>query len=164
MRINYSKEMLEERVKDVSSFAGLARNLGLSPQGSNTTQLKIKCVKLGVDTSHFTGSAHSRGQIANNRTLPEKLLTLGNPSNPRIAGKRLTRALVQIGRELKCEECDQPPVWNRKPLTLQVDHRNGRYWDNRPENVRFVCPNCHTQTDTFCSKNINNLGRWTCWQ
>ena len=43
--------------------------------------------------------------------------------------------------------------WNGEPLRLQVDHINGRKWDNRRDNVRFICPNCHTQTENFGSKN-----------
>ena len=52
------------------------------------------------------------------------------------------------------------PVWPVKKAhghTLSKGHLNshidGRGWDNRPENLRFLCPNCHAQTDTFCSKN-----------
>ena len=44
-------------------------------------------------------------------------------------------------------------LWNGKPLTLQLHHINGNNRDNRLENLTFLCPNCHSQTDNFSGKN-----------
>lgn len=53
-----------------------------------------------------------------------------------------------------CSECNQPPIWNNKPLILQLDHINGNKYDNSIENLRLLCPNCHTQTDTFSCRKL----------
>jgi 5-methylcytosine-specific restriction endonuclease McrA len=58
----------------------------------------------------------------------------------------------------RCEMCGQGEVWNGKSLTLQIDHIDGHWENNRPENLRVLCPHCHTQTDTYGSKN-NGHGR-----
>jgi protein-arginine kinase activator protein McsA len=46
------------------------------------------------------------------------------------------------------------PEWNGQPLRLQIDHINGNPVDNRQENLRFLCPNCHSQTINFGTKNV----------
>lgn len=53
----------------------------------------------------------------------------------------------------KCSLCPLGPEWQGKPLTLQLDHINGDCEDDRVENLRFLCPNCHTQTPTWGNRN-----------
>ena len=78
-------------------------------------------------------------------SAPEVLKEGTNPG-----GDYLKRLLIHIeGRDYKCEDCGLDS-WRGKEIKLQVDHINGIHHDNRPENLRFLCPNCHSQTDTFC--------------
>lgn len=58
--------------------------------------------------------------------------------------------------ENKCSECNIGPEWNGKLLTLQVDHINGCNTDHRIENLRFLCPNCHSQTPTYAGGNATD--------
>lgn len=53
----------------------------------------------------------------------------------------------------QCNECKIINTYNNKPIILHLDHINGIANDNRIENLRFLCPNCHSQTDTYCGKN-----------
>lgn len=57
-----------------------------------------------------------------------------------------------------CEECGVKE-WNGKELTMQVDHINGNRRDNRFSNLKVLCPNCHSQTNTFASRNVSEEGR-----
>ena len=57
----------------------------------------------------------------------------------------------------KCASCGITDSWNNHPLTLQLDHINGINNDNRLNNLRFLCPNCHSQTDTFCGGNVSKM-------
>jgi 5-methylcytosine-specific restriction endonuclease McrA len=54
--------------------------------------------------------------------------------------------------EYKCSECNIQ-TWNNKSLSLHLDHINGMNSDNRLENLRFLCPNCHSQTETYTGRN-----------
>lgn len=56
----------------------------------------------------------------------------------------------------ECQICGQPNVWNGKLLTLQIDHVDGDYLNNDPDNLKVLCPNCHTQTPTYGAKNKGN--------
>ena len=63
----------------------------------------------------------------------------------------------RANRGNKCEECGIEE-WNSKPITFQVDHVNGNRRDNRHTNLKILCPNCHSQTETFGVKNISEDG------
>lgn len=58
-----------------------------------------------------------------------------------------------------CNICNIPTIWNNQPLILQLDHISGNRKDNSRDNLRMICPNCHSQTHTFCSKNASVEGK-----
>jgi predicted RNA-binding Zn-ribbon protein involved in translation (DUF1610 family) len=126
------------------------------PTGSVHTNLSRRIRQFGLDTSHFVGVRCNAGTKARNRRQwHEILLKRGNGTREK--GRILRRALIESGRPYKCAKCGQGPVWDGKPLTLQVEHKNTELDDDRPENLEFLCPNCHTQTETHSK--IRSSGR-----
>ena len=68
---------------------------------------------------------------------------------------QLKKKLIKLKLlEYKCE-CGNDGWWRNEPMTLQLDHINGKNDDNRITNLRFICPNCHSQTTTFSGRNMN---------
>lgn len=132
--------------------------LGLKLSGGNNSHLKSRFAFYGIDTSHFTGRAHNRGKKGNapNIIHAEQLFVFNRNKGRREAGIRLKRALLESGVEEKCEQCGLGPAWNDKPITLQIDHKDGNVLNNLKDNLRFLCPNCHSQTETYGAKNIKN--------
>lgn len=152
----YTRELLEAAVRESTSVLQVMGKIG-APKSSGGahawTKALIKEYKL--DTSHFLGQAHYKGQSSFTKKSPKEILVI-RTNGRREDAHRLRRALVESGITYECKVCSQPPTWNGKPLTLQVDHINGDPLDNRINNLRFICPHCHTQTNNWGTKNLND--------
>lgn len=141
--VRHTDEALREAVAECTSVTGVLRRLGISPVGGNHAHISRRIAAAGIDVSHFA-AGRGRGTRARGTRL-----VLGSPADGRISGTRLARELLRAGRPERCAMCTTATEWNDRPLRLEVDHENGDWWDNRPTNLRFLCPNCHAVTDTY---------------
>ena len=141
----WDRVALERAVHGALSITEILHRLGLDE--SSRRQLLRAAAELGVTLPD------GRVLLARERRRARALKILVKGTR-RIKGERLARLILHLGLyPYICAECGQLPEWNGKPLVLQVDHVNGDPTDNRPENFRFLCPNCHTQTETFAGRN-----------
>lgn len=147
----YPREVVAPLVQTCTTYHQLAQELGLSCAGA----AKDVALRLCLDTSHFVRKPYVRKLPAPKRlcVTPWQTVLVLHPVGTDTHGGQLHRALLESGRVYECEVCHQLPEWNGEPLRLQVDHIDGVGWDDRPENLRFICANCHTQTPTFCGRN-----------
>lgn len=152
--VKYTKELLEEAVQGSTSVAGVLRYFGLRVDGGTHSHISRRIKHFGIDTTHFTGQAHQKGRPARSRLHWTEILCETPDSPRRKESKLLRRALIETGRPHKCECCGTGPEWCGSPLVLHVDHIDGNPNDSRPTNVRFLCPNCHSQTPTWAVRNI----------
>ena len=72
---------------------------------------------------------------------------------------KLKKKLILKEQNFSCTECGTGEIWNEKPLSLQLDHISGDRSDNSRSNLRMLCPNCHTQTSTWGSRNTRGEAR-----
>ena len=152
-------KQLTEAAKQSYSAAEAARKLGLTDTGNTATRLKKKLLDNNIDTSHWTGQSWSKGKTAldDSRIRKEKpvedIFTENSNASP-----HYVRTLIKKKNLLAygCVICNNDGTWLGKPVNLELDHINGNRKDNRLENLRWLCPMCHSQTETFCGKNINS--------
>ena len=153
--IKYTYELLSSLCAESTTVAQVVRKLGLAPLGGANSHVKRRIEKFGIDTSHFVGQAWNKGRRFEKRQRsPENVLVKTTNSLNKEKANVLRRSLISIGREHVCEQCSQPDIWQGKPLVLQIDHKDGDWSNNVPENLQFLCPNCHSQTENFGTKNI----------
>jgi 5-methylcytosine-specific restriction endonuclease McrA len=141
----YTKDVLTPAVLQSTSFSNLCIVLGLVNARNTRNALKRYVEEYGIDTTHFT-TKHGRpkGTISPRYTDAEVFI-----ENSPIFGVQIRTRLKNIGvDDTTCMLCGLSKMWNGKPIQMQVDHINGIRSDNRLENLRIVCPNCHTQTET----------------
>ncbi|MFD7787344.1 HNH endonuclease signature motif containing protein [Streptomyces nojiriensis] len=149
--IRWTRAILEEAVSASSNMYEVLRRLGLDAVGGHHTHISRRVRGLGIDTSHFTGPTRTAQMRDNNRrrTADEILREDRSPHPTRTPGKMLRRALLDLGIEERCADCGIEAVWMGEPLLLEVDHINGDWRDNRAQNLRLMCPNCHSTTDSY---------------
>ena len=146
-----SDEQFREIVANSYSYSDCLRALGLGTNGGSSTDvLKRRIQELECSTEHFN---KGRGSGAHAQyTMADILVENSNY----VAISRLKVRLINEGyMEYKCARCGIKE-WMGKPISLQLDHINGNNRDHRLENLRFLCPNCHSQTDTYAGKNKGN--------
>ena len=154
MKSKYSKDLLIKIVAKSISVAGVLRLLGLKLSGGNHSYITSCIKKYEIDISHFLGSrANSGPGHVPKKLSPDQILLNNRLYGRRDCVRRLRRALLESGVDHKCKICELPPYWNDQYLQLQIDHINGIGTDNRIENLRFLCGNCHLQTENFGIKN-----------
>jgi hypothetical protein len=145
----YSDALLAQAAKESISYAGVLRLLGVPNTGGQHSHLARRIRAAGIDTSHFLGQAHQRGTTQPRRD-PAQVLVVLPAGSARPKRGTLFNALKKVGMAYECAICGCGPEWRGEELTLAIDHINGDWLDNRRENLRFLCPNCHAQTSSWC--------------
>ena len=152
----YTKNWLNQLCKDSYSYAEVLRKAGRKQGGGTQATLKKKIQEFNIDISHFTGQKwyNSPNQKDNNISREKYSLNEIFIKNSPVSQKVL-RGYIERHNilEYKCQTCGCDGHWQNGIISLEVDHINGNNSDNRIENLRYLCPNCHALTDTYRGKN-----------
>lgn len=156
MSFDYSKELLEKEVKESFTLTDLCKRLGVGTSGGNFKTIKKYLRLYNIDISHFiSGTIISKKRYEGygvKKELDEILVKNSTYTSTTEIKKRLYKSGL---KEEKCEKCGITN-WLGEKITLQLEHINGDNLDHRIENLLILCPNCHSQTKTFCSKTNSN--------
>jgi hypothetical protein len=143
----FSKEDIEQFVKDSKSYAELARKIGYddaSKNGSAYRNVHQMIDKLDLDTSHFTGQGWNKDNFDYSRFRYGKKIKTADALNA-----------ITLLRGHKCENCGLEE-WRGKKIPLEVHHIDGDELNSNLSNLQILCPNCHALTDNYKGKNINS--------
>lgn len=149
---SYTDQQLKDAVAESFSMAEVLRKINLRPAGGNYDLVKYRIKEMGLDTSHFTGSRWLQGKT-NHTTRKRSLEDILVKDSTYTTTSDLKRRLLAEGIfQYRCVSCGLED-WLGSPIPLEIDHRNGDRRDNRLENLRLLCPNCHAMTVTYRGKN-----------
>lgn len=156
-RRTWTEEQLKTAVKEAYSYRQVLTKLKLREAGGNYEQVKKYIGELKLSTEHFRGKAWNRGLtgIGVYRIPLEKILVAGSY----FQSFKLKNRLFAAGLKQKaCEECGWSKSTHDGYLPLELDHINGDRHDNRLENLRVLCPNCHSLKPTHRGRNRRRTG------
>jgi len=150
-----SKDDFYALCRQHSSLAQIIRSFGLEAEAGNYNTLKKRIREDGIDIAHIkTGLNSNKGRRFVRKYTQENIVDAIN--NGVIKDNSTLRRLILKWGLISCAACSickQTSEWNGMPLTFVLDHINGKHSDHRLSNLRFICPNCNSQTPTFSGRN-----------
>jgi len=141
-----TKEQIEEYAKESNNWKEFMTKCGYTNFGC-TFYIKRKLELFDISVSHFTRGKH------NKKYTHEEIFKVNSQYTSMKCIKH--KLITHYNWEYKCSSC-KLSEWMTKKIPIEIDHINGNHTDNRIENLRFLCPNCHALTDTYKGKNIKN--------
>jgi len=154
----WTESQLVYAVKNSTSLAQVLQKLNLRGAGGTHAHIKKIIQEMQLDTSHFTGQLWSKGKTALDDSRISKKDTSKFFVENSVAVPSYIRRLVIKYKLIpyKCV-CGIENSWQGTAITLQLDHKDGDRKNHKLENLRFLCPNCHSQTTTFCGENKSKV-------
>lgn len=133
-------------VEESDSIAEVLRKIGVtSPTGATYKMFHRKAKALSVSYDHFLGQGHNSKKGLSAADVLKKNVDVSNSVVKRIL-------FNELGWVQQCSICGNGDSWMGKPLTIQLDHVDGNNTNNQLSNLRLLCPNCHSQTETYCRR------------
>ena len=151
----YNKELLQDLATKHVSVSDMLRELGINPASGTHKRISKLLTEYNIDTTHFLQgyiicNLHKRNQRTKEEFINEILIEKPNIIR---TSHSIKLELFKFGlKENRCYNCPVTNIWNGVSLSLHLEHINGNHNDNRLENLTILCPNCHSQTETYSGK------------
>jgi hypothetical protein len=149
---NLPKDQFEELIKTSSTWVEVMTYFRENHSYKSLTTsvtAKKRCIDENIDFSHFSKTGGRKYD------LEKKLVNESTPKKTYNSTTLKKNLIKQNLLENKCSVCGLGTIWNGKPIKLQLEHIDGNHYNNELSNLTILCPNCHSQTDTWCGRNIS---------
>ena len=142
-------EEFKKLIESHKSIRSVLTELGYkNASGAMHKKLRERIEQIDISVDHMV----SRFGSSNGKTIPLNEILVQNSQYQNI-GRLKIRLINENKMCYICVKCENNGDWMGSPITLQLDHINGVRDDHRIENLRFLCPNCHSQTETYTGRN-----------
>lgn len=145
-----SKEEILEAINNSNSIKEVISKLGEQDKGGKRKTFIKVCDYYDINLDEIRTKGLKNRNYYNKVNNFEEYFIENSP----VSRKEIKKVILKNSlKNYKCNVCGNEGIWNNQKLTLQLEHINGINNDNRLENLTFLCPNCHSQTETYCGKN-----------
>jgi Zn finger protein HypA/HybF involved in hydrogenase expression len=147
-KFDWSDENIKKAIENSHCKSDILKYLGVSLGSTHYQKLDIILKSLEIDLSkiNYKLQKNKKGYKFTEKYTDEVVFSKNSPlSNKNIKRRIIKKSLLNY----KCNECGLIDNWNNKKIILQLDHIDGDNNNNELSNLRFLCPNCHSQTETF---------------
>ena len=156
-KTSWTIQQLKQAVASSYSVREVIKKLGLVPAGGNYSQINAAISLHRLDISHFSGKGWRKGRKF--KFVPRVELDAILVENSNFQSYKLKKRLFRAGlKEERCELCNWAEVSVDGRIPVELDHINGNKHDNRIENLRILCPNCHSLQSTHRGQNQKRRG------
>lgn len=143
------KEEFARIVQESKTYTEVLAQFGLVNKGNNSVTLKKRIKEDGLDTSHFDSTAAKIRNLHTRVSLEDVMVENSTFSRTHLRRRIIKEEVIPY----ECRGCGNKGEWQGNPLSLHLEHINGISNDHRKDNLCFLCPNCHSQTDTYAGRN-----------
>jgi hypothetical protein len=148
--VKWTREVLARAVAASMNMCEVLRHPGRPDNESQRAMLREWITEERLSTAHSPGQAHRRGKPSTHPVKRPEDILIQHEGKSRTRSPQLRRALREVGVPEPCAECGTGPEWIGRPMALEIDHINGDRSEDRRENLRLPCPNCHATNSTWC--------------
>lgn len=158
------KDELQNLLDSSNSYREILEYFNMSVSCGNYKTLNLVISDYKLDTSIIDENRKNKASLNsketnNTRKTNDEIFVENSTYTSR---EEMKKRMISMGKIYKCSECGVGDLYNGKSIVLQLDHINGINNDNRLKNLRFLCPNCHSQTETFAGKRHRTTNHCVC--